>query len=414
MKILHVTQNYYPSVGGTQHTIKKISEIFVEEYNDSVIVLTSNSLYGPNRQKFEEIALREEVLNGVTVKRHPFLRSHIPLIKLWGKFLSKAFKKPLPDFLISLLSGPISRGMVKDIKSTDADVIGASSIHYRFADYPQWRKHTTKPKPFVMYGALHLHDTKLLPLYIERAKTADYYIANTLFEKNYLIQQGLDEKNIKVIGAGSDILEKADFSITDDELRRNYDIAKGDIIITYIGRQEAFKGIPVLAEAYSSLGASFKNIHLFICGAVGAYTEELKKIIEINKGIRLLSNITDRQKTEILRVTDILVLPSKEESFGVVFLEAWSFSKPVVGAGIGAVASLIEEGKDGLLFKPDDVQDLADKLRLLVENEPLRKELGENGKAKYLANYTWDAIAKKFRDVYQLAINKFTLEQSRQ
>ncbi len=411
MRILHVTQNYHPSVGGTQHTLKKISEIFTEDYKDEVTVLTSNSLYGPNRQKFEKISPRQEVINGVLVKRFSFLKIHKPVIKLIARAIKRVFKKPLPGFLYAFLSGPVSPAMFKAMASLEADVIGASSIHYLFCWYPTWRKFTKHPKPFVLYGAPHLYNTQLSTLYKKRIQAADYYIANTRFEKDYLVNLGFKENKIVVIGAGSDILSKADFSVTDDALKAIYEITGGSIVITFIGRQEALKGIPVLIKAFSQLREKYKNIILFVCGAAGSYTAVLQTLAGPGECIRLFTNITDLKKTEILRITDVLVLPSTEESFGVVFLEAWSFGKPVIGAGIGAVASLIEDGSDGLLFEPGSHSSLANKLEVLFNNEFLRKEMGMNGHKKFQENFTWDVIAKKFRDVYALAISDSQLQK---
>lgn len=404
MRILHVTQNYHPSVGGTQHTLKKISEIFTEDYKDEVTVLTSNSLYGPNRQKFEKISPQQEVINGVLVKRFSFLKIHKSVIKLIARALKRFFKMPLPGFLYALLSGPVSPAMFKAMATSKADVIGASSVHYLFCWYPAWRKYTKHPKPFVLYGAPHLYNTQLSTLYKKRIQAADYYIANTRFEKDYLVNLGFKENKIMVVGAGSDILSKADFTITDEALIAKYEMTEDTIVITFIGRQEALKGIPVLIKAFSQLREKYKNVILFVCGAAGSYTAELQKLVTSGERIRLFTNITDLKKTEILRITDILVLPSTEESFGVVFLEAWSFGKPVIGAGIGAVASLIEDGSDGLLFEPDNHNNLADKLEILLNDEFLRKEMGMKGYKKFQENFTWDVIAKKFRDVYALAI----------
>lgn len=412
MKILHVTQNYYPSVGGTQHTIKRISEYFSQSKGDDVTVLTSNSLYGPNRQVFKEITVSEEVINGVTVKRFPFVRLHIPVIKLTSKILRRVFNKPLPGFLTALLSGPISAALNKAIDESEADVIGASSIDYLFADYPAKRRHRKNAKPFVIYGALHLHNNKLLDIYKKRIEAADYYIANTPYEKKVIVEMGIDDEKVKVIGAGSDIYQKADFSVSDNQLRTAYNIAPGTVVITYIGRHEVLKGIPHLINAFQQLKTVFNNIQLFICGAAGSYTMQLQAKAVAGSGIQLFTNVTDLQKTEILRVTDLLVLPSMEESFGVVFLEAWSFSKPVIGANIGAIASLIEDGKDGLLFDTEREQSLVEKMTTLIQNEPLRKQMGLAGNNKYRQHFTWDIIAEKFRQVYQLAIIKFNNKQA--
>lgn len=391
--------------------MKKVSEYCAQTMGDVVTVVTSNSMYGPNRQTFKKITPAQEIINGVTVKRFSFMRWHLPVLRFASKLLNR-INRQLPQSLAVLRSGPVSGKMNREIDNIDADVIGASSIDYLFADYPIKREHRKNPKPFVMYGALHLHNNTIPLFFINRIKAADYYIANTGYEKKMIMQAGIEGDKIKVVGAGSDIYDKADFSITTGQLQTKYNIQENEIVITYIGRQETLKGIPVLIDAFLNTGNSFTNTRLFICGAAGGYTAELQNLAATNVNVQLFTNISDLEKTEILRITDILVLPSKEESFGVVFLEAWSFSKPVIGANIGAIASLINDGKDGLLFKVDDAASLAEKLSVLIQDKALREQMGVAGNKKFKDNYTWDIIAKKFRDVYQLAINKFKAQQS--
>jgi len=407
MKILHLTQNYFPSIGGTQHTIKKVSEYLHHNYNDEVTVYTSNSYFGPNRPQFKKINEKEEDINGIKIKRFPFLKMHKPVLKLLSKISAKGFKRSIPERLQNLQVGPLSYSMLRAVNTADADVIGASSIHYLFADYPVRRRFSSRPKPFVLYGALHLHSEQLPKQYKKRIAAADYYIANTSFEKKFLIDAGFEEEKIKVIGTATDILEKADFSINAGQIKSSYKIPKEKFVITYIGRQETSKSIGVLIEAFINVTAKFENVCLIIAGAKGTYTNALEKNIASHKDIYLINDISDEQKSGILRFSDILVLPSTEESFGVVFIEAWSFSKPVIGADIKAIASLIENEKDGLLFEPGNTKNLSQKIELLLKDEPLRKKLGENGHKKFKENYTWDIVAAKYREVYQLAIDKF-------
>ena len=109
----------------------------------------------------------------------------------------------------------------------------------------------------------------------------------------------------------------------------------------------------------------------------------------------------------MFNATDIFVLASTGESFGVVFLEAWSCKKPVIGTKMGATASLISEGKDGFLFEPKNALDLSIKLKELVANTALRTFLGNNGYTKILEKYTWEIIVKKYKEAYQLGIDNF-------
>jgi glycosyltransferase involved in cell wall biosynthesis len=109
----------------------------------------------------------------------------------------------------------------------------------------------------------------------------------------------------------------------------------------------------------------------------------------------------------LFNAIDVFVLASQSESFGVVFLEAWSCSKPVVGTRMGATESLLTEGKDSLLFMPGDVDELCQRLTTLIENKPLRVELGLYGFEKVKTNYTWPTIIKAYRDAYLLGIANF-------
>ncbi|HVX48614.1 MAG TPA: glycosyltransferase family 4 protein [Chitinophagaceae bacterium] len=407
MKILHVTQNYYPSLGGSQHTIKKISEFLTEHYSDKVTVITTNSYFGPHRYQFKKISPSEEVINHVKVKRFGFLRLHKKFVKSLGRLYGIIFRKPLPTYFTGIQYGPVSPALKKAVENEPCDVICASSVHYLFADYPLWRKKTSSPKPFVLYGALHLHNNDISKSYKKRIDAADYYIANTGYEKKYLVTHGIEEDKIKVIGTATDILDKADFSVSDEQLKSNYNIPANNKVISFIGRQEISKGIPTLLKAFSLITKKQECLTLVIAGAAGTYSTELEYIVAGNTNILVVTNITDLQKTEILRMSDVLVLPSVEESFGVVFIEAWAFKKPVIGANINAIASLITNNTDGLLFLPGNAQDLAEKIEYLLANKALMHELGNNGYQKFLSNYTWDIVAGRYREVYELAIKKF-------
>lgn len=406
MKILHVTQNYFPSIGGTQYLMQNLSEHLNKEYNDEVEVFTTNSLFGPNSNKFEKIGLAEEIINGVRVKRFPFLRSHKSAVRL----ISKTFRqsKSVRSACTNFSFGPVSYSLFQAMNRSHAEVMAASSLHFLFADYPRWRKYLSNPKPFVLHGAPHLEVSPITDTYKKRINAADLYIANTDFEKDHLVQSGVEEEKIRVVGIGTSIIENADFSLSDACLRKAHGIPDEHITITYLGRQEAFKGLPLLLQAFKRLSEKNDNLTLIIAGARGGYSNAIDKIKANEKNIHVYNNITEKQKTEILRCTDILVLPSKEESFGIVFIEAWSFYKPVIGANIPAIASLINDGKDGLLFRKDDVESLISKMDVLIYNKNFREELGVNGNKKFRENYRWEIVAAKFRSAYIEAIKNFS------
>jgi len=399
MKVLHVTQNYEPSKGGTQYMIKRVSENLARAYHDEVTVYTTNSLYGPNRSAFVKIDKQEEVIEGVQVKRFPFLRAHKPLIK----YYSLISGKQAPSFLYHYSIGPVSLSMRSAIKRYDCDIICASSIEYLFADYPLWKN--KNKKPFVLYGGLHLEDGKPInKTYLCRIQSADFYIANTEFEKKVLVNHSVEEHKIKVIGGGTDIFLCEDDLMTKELLRKKYGIPQDGRVLLYVGRQESSKGIGCLINAFKNLNKDTHLVHLIIAGAKGSYSQQLQSVLQNHPSIILLNDISEFVKAELIKLSDILVLPSQYESFGIVFPEAWSFKKPVVGANIGAVASVIENGKDGLLFNPGDAEDLAKKILILLQSDSLRCDMGFAGYEKVMKCYTWPIVAAKFRNVYELAM----------
>jgi len=403
MKVTHVTQNYAPSRGGTQHTIKKVSEYLVKEFNDEVSVFTTNSYYGPNRNEFKKIKPNEEYINGVYVKRFNFIRLHRPFIKYYKALRKKVGANTSTTFFEELNTGPVSPSLNASIKNTQSDVICASSLHYLFADYPLWK--IDNKKPFVLYGAVHIEEDETIPeKYLRRIRHCDYYIANTTFEKNVLMKHNVAGEKIKVIGAATDVFNYADKLETESELRKKYKIEQNVKVFLYLGRQEASKNIECLLRAYKDIKKLDIPAILIIAGAKGSFASTIEMEAEIDKSLIVFSDITDFQKCELLKLCDILVLPSSAESFGVVFLEAWSYNKPVIGANIGAIASLIEKDKDGLLFDPHNPKDLVLKMKTLLLNKELCNAMGKAGYDKVMEHYTWPVIATKFRETYEMAI----------
>jgi glycosyltransferase involved in cell wall biosynthesis len=407
LKILHVVHNYHPSVGGTQHTMKHLSEYFASN-KDTVSVYTTDSYYGPNNILFKEIPVKEEIINNVAIKRFHFSKLHQPFIKLIKKIFISILKFPFPYSLANLLNGPYSPSMKRAILESDADVICASSIHFMFADYPLWRKKTKYPKPFVLYGALHIHNYNDIPgAYLKRIKLCDKYIANTQFEKDYLIKKGIESSKIDVIGAATNIEISASELPDNKNLKSQLGISAYSKTVLCLSRQESWKGIMLLVDAFINLQNTEKDICLLLAGFPGNCTEKLLKISKYHPSVKVINNFSDQDKCYLLKLADVIVLPSKEESLGLVFLEAWSMKKPVIGADIGAISSVISDNIDGKLFKQDNVEDLSKCILQLINNDKKRESLGEAGYKKVQEFYTWNKVAANFRKAYLDAILNF-------
>ena len=96
------------------------------------------------------------------------------------------------------------------------------------------------------------------------------------------------------------------------------------------------------------------------------------------------------EKWSLLAAADVVALPSRTESFGIVFLEAWLCRKPVIGARAGAIPDVVQHGEDGVLVEFGDVPGLADALRMLLTDPARAAQLGLQGYRKVQQCYTWD------------------------
>lgn len=415
MKILYVVQNYYPSIGGTQILFQNLAERSKDYYNDEAVVYTTNSYIGPDKKEFLKIEKNQETINGIQVFRFPFIKFHYWLSSKIILFL-KVANITVPQIIQRYRSGPWSPSLQNAINETDADVIFGSSSSYLFMLYPLLRHKLKNPKPFVFQGSIHFSENEehnvLFTKTLQAINASEYYISNTNYEKERLIKLGVDANKIVVTGTA------VDMQIFEQGKREYYrsilGLGQDDILVGYIGRIEATKGIDVLIDSFLEARKSNPLLHLVIAGFKSNYANQIEATVQtfesgIREKISFVYNLSVQEKANLYHAIDIYVLPSINESFGMVFLEAWSCKKPVIGADIGAIRSVISNGIDGLLMQPTNVNDLKEKILLLSNDKNLRTKLGLNGFTKTVENYTWPVIVKKYRDVFVMAKNKFNV-----
>lgn len=403
MKIVHISHLYHPSQGGVQTFFKNISERLVKDYGDDVTLVTTNSYYGPERKIFKKISTAEEVINGVKVIRFGYRRWHIKVYMLFFKILGKLSIMP-PEWMIHQANGPYSPAMKNYLTKVKANAICASSSNYYYMQLPLWKKCN-----FFYYGSIHLNQDEskrvLYPLQVKSINASALYLANTNYEKQRIEQSGIKSDKVFVLGTG---VNMDDFIVDADDVlafKNKIEIPEDAITVGYIGRIEKTKNVFVVIKSFEKLATQTPNLYLLLAGSGGEYVDVLKGYCDglpssVKDRIRWQLNFTAEEKPLLFKVIDILVLPSHNESFGLVFLEAWSCKKPVIGTSIGAVKDVINVNEDGLLMAPDNVESLSDQLVKLIDNKDLREKMGAYGYEKVRTNYTWDIITARLRTCY--------------
>jgi glycogen(starch) synthase len=157
------------------------------------------------------------------------------------------------------------------------------------------------------------------------------------------------------------------------------------------GRGEWGRGEQPLAPTLVIAGPQLSQFQKFFAGRPS----------ETRRRTRVLGFIPDGDKRDLFAAGDVFVLPSRTDSFGIVYLEAWLYNKPVIGAQAGGVPAVITEGRDGFLVKFGDTDELATRIEQLLTDRALAHCFGGAGHAKVLNELTWDKKYMQVRAVYE-------------
>ena len=172
--------------------------------------------------------------------------------------------------------------------------------------------------------------------------------------------------------------------------------------VVFVGRLSCEKGIHILLNTWMSE----PNVSLKLLGD-GDQRSELERLAR-KKGLVNVRFLGFRPHPEVIKWIQnarFLVMPSTcYETFGLPIIEAFACGKPVVASRLGAMASIIEDGKTGLLFSPGDPDDLAAKVKWLIEHEEVATQMGKAARSEFEANYTAEKNYKMLMDAYEVAI----------
>jgi glycosyltransferase involved in cell wall biosynthesis len=233
-------------------------------------------------------------------------------------------------------------------------------------------------------------------------RRCDAVIAVSDYERDYLVQKGVDATKIIVTGNGVHVQDYVAHGLEPfaQELRRRHHLSSATKIILFVGRKLQYKGIATLVTAVQQLSTA-DDVVLLLAGPSSDWFEEFYGTLSAAAKERIidLGTVSDQEKINLFHLAEVLVLPSRFEAFGIVFLEAWACGTPVIGAATGAIPSVIGEG--GLTFPYGDATALAEKLRTLLRDKDLAHAMASWGQQRLRSKFTWDHIGRLTRQSYR-------------
>lgn len=418
MHFLHVIQRYYPYVGGSELYFQELSERFVQD-GHRVTVLTTDAwdldhFWARGRKT---IAATQIEHNGVVIKRFPIKRAPGPPIvyPIVRRLMVELGRLPGTTALLKRMAllTPRVPAMERYLATTrdQYDLVHTTNITLDFTILPALRFAQKRRIPHLCTPFVHLGEPnkrQIVRYYTQRHQIAimresERVVVQTSLEGEYLQGCGVAAERICRVGCWvrPETLTGGDAA----RFRREYAI-DGPLVLS-IGAAAYDKGTMHTIEAMSKLWRAGSNATLvLIANTTLAQFEQYFAALprDVQRRIVLIKAAPHANKLDALAAADAFVMPSRTDTFGIVYLEAWLYGAPVIGARAGGVPAVIADGQDGLLIDFGDVETLARHIARLIDDRQFARKLGQQGRAKVLRDYTFEQKFAAMRSVYEAVL----------
>lgn len=224
-----------------------------------------------------------------------------------------------------------------------------------------------------------------------------------------LMQKRYPSKKVRYIPNG---VHCAAFASASGELfRTQYQISPNEKLILCVSRLDPQKNQLLLLRAFAQFSKRHPLYRLVLIGPVSvesyytALRAEATRLGIEHKVVWILGYTPfDPLLPSAYRAAEFFVLPSLSEPFGIVILEAWAASLPVIASRVGGIPGFAKNEKNSLLFESGHEEELVEKMCRLAENAPLRESLALQGYAE-VKTYDWKAIAEQILELYREILN---------
>lgn len=415
MRILHVIQRFYPYTGGSEIYFQELGEGFAADGHD-VTVLTTDAwdlehFWAPGRRTVDEPSTTH---NGVHILRFPVRRAPGPPIvyPILRRLMVELGKLPGTIPLVQALSRitPRAPTLERYLATTGDvyDIVNSTNITLDFTIRPALAFARRRGIPHICTPFVHLGEPGsryivryyTQPFQIEMLKRSQAVIVQTGLEAALLAAHGLPRTRMLELGGW--VRPETLAGGKGARFRSRYGITSP--IVLSIGAAAYDKGTFHAVEAMQRLWLRGVDAQLVLIASnvlapFERFWDELAA--DVRARITLIKAASHADKLDALAAASVFAMPSRTDSFGIVYLEAWLYRLPVIGARAGGVPDVIDDGEDGYLIPFGDVDALAAKIERLLSDKQLAGDLGTRGHAKVLGGLTFAHKYARARDLYE-------------
>ncbi|MCL5004510.1 MAG: glycosyltransferase [Patescibacteria group bacterium] len=391
MKILHIVPTYFPAhrQGGPIKSVHEINRGLVKSGVEVVVYTTNMDSSG-----ILNVPLNQEInVNGVKVWYFPIT------FRPWE------------------YSYNLHRSLAKNAKSFDlihitSVFLSASTLSAYYAK--KFRKpYIISPRGNFMQEPLKFSSLKKR-IYINLIEKRNLAGASAIHftiekEKNDYLKLGLPLKKAIIIPNSVDF-DNVVSAVSANNFTEKFKIPKDRRIVLFMGRLHKIKGLDTLIPAFAEVVKKEPKAVLVLAGPdENNYRKNLKSQIsnlKIDDKVIFTGMLVGDDKIAAYRESDVFVLPSYSENFGMVVAEAMAAGKPVViTKGVG-IAKKVEEAGAGLVVEKDAKQ-VAEAILKILNNSDLAKKIGENGRKLVKTEFSSGKVAEKFMEEYNKILQNY-------
>jgi glycosyltransferase involved in cell wall biosynthesis len=407
-KICHITKRFARSHwGGTEAAVFSLSQVFQDHGIEPLVFTTSMC----------SRSVGHEFFDGIPLKRFNYSFPWLFLDTKTKKDMEHKGGNPLS---LSMLWGLLREKDVELIHIHEQHRLGAiGRAVARFRDIPYvvtvhggYAVQESRKKELDSASEGKLEWGKLFGLFFSEEKTlvdadAIICVGKAQYEKMSAIYP---KKSIFYVPNGIDILtfQQADRSL----FRLRYDLKDSDRLILCVSRIDQEKNQKILLETFAQLAKGDPSLKLALIGPVAnqAYNEELISMalfLGVEKRVIFIPGLEqeDPVLASAYRAADLFVLPSHDEPFGMVILEAWAAGLPVIASNVGGIPGFTEDKKNIILFERDNIAQLKDAMQGILRDSSMRKKIAAGG-LNEVKKYDWKTIAPQVLDIYSQVLKK--------
>lgn len=375
-KIVILAGDFPPIAGGISIYLQSLTRLLSP---DEVVII---GLPTPGSQDFD--------------KKQTYRIKRLSIPEHWGT-KSQQFKFLAPFYFWQL------------IKEKHIDYVICGQAHHSLV-LPAWLNKMIRGVPFSVIA--HGTDICSIQAYSYKRKinsvlqTSRAIFANSRKTSEFVEKAGVKPELIHIINPMVDTTLQTS-SISPINLRQAYSLEGKKCLLTVCLLVER-KGVDTVIRAMPEIVKKVPDAHYVIVGN-GVYDSELKKLtrtLGMQSYITFIGFVAHENMREFYEMCDVFVLTSRDipgkpqtEGFGLVFLEANLFGKPVIASRTGGIADAVLDGQTGLMVEPNNPSETAAAVIRLLTDKPLARQLGAAGHNRVLKDFSGESAVQKIREI---------------